>query len=856
VQPSRARQGVDSSGPGGAAAPPGVRRPVIGLLLNTLFDGYEEAIWRGVLRAAEELDVDVLGFLGGALGEALHQSFIYDLVHEGNVDGVVVISPAVGFHCGPAGIAALLERLGLPAVSISERVPGVPSVLLDNRTSMDRVVEHLVTVHGRRRIAFLRGPPSSTEGEVRFQAYRDTLARLEVPFDPALVVEGDHWPASGIHGVRTLLDERRASFDALASSNDLMAIAAMDELRRRGLRVPGDVAVTGFDDVVDASSTTPRLTTAHQPLHEMAREAIRRVLARIRGEPVGAEVELPAQLQLRQSCGCSSLEEEGEVGPVPGAEAASPEALAADLTAAFPEFGARLGVPGWAAELVAALAPPSGGDPGFLRTLERLLSRGLEVLPEPTPWTRVVRELMARARRGAGAEQAARLAALSEGAMALVGSMARSAELARRMRTDLEARVLHRMIEPFPLPDEVFIRNLFGALDVLGVRSFFICRYLGSDLREARLLVHHDLDGVAELDPSPAPFAAQQLIPGRFSPARRKAHVVLPIQAPDGPIGFALCGVGQMGSSGYEMIMHQISVVLSVNGLMAEVQDQHRQLLETARQAGMAEVAVGALHNIGNLLNSVNVSADEIRAAAAAATSSNLLRATALLTEHAGDLPGFFAQDARAPLLPTYLDKAVQAMWRELERIQAESQELQDRTALVRDSIRALQDHARVGADHPVRETVELPVLVRSALEIQQAQLARWGVQVRQELEALPPLVTQRSKLVHVLVNLVKNAVEAMRGTPEGQRVLLLRGVQQKDGRVRLEVTDSGEGIAPADLARIFSYGFTTKRDGYGFGLYTCAHHMKTLGGSIAVTSDGLGKGATFTLLLEAGGAG
>jgi len=147
-------------------------------------------------------------------------------------------------------------------------------------------------------------------------------------------------------------------------------------------------------------------------------------------------------------------------------------------------------------------------------------------------------------------------------------------------------------------------------------------------------------------------------------------------------------------------------------------------------------------------------------------------------------------------------------------------------------------------------------VLVRAVLEIQHAHLARWGVHVEQELDGLPPLVTQRSMLVHVLVNLVKNAVEAMRTTPEGRRFLRLRGVHQEDGRIRLEVKDSGEGIAPGDLDQIFSYGFSTKPDGHGFGLYTCARHMKQLGGSISVVSEGKGQGATFRLLLDPRGEG
>jgi DNA-binding LacI/PurR family transcriptional regulator len=835
------------------------RRLVIGLLLNTLFDGYEEVLWRGAIRAAEEFDVDLLGFLGGALGEPLGRSSLFGLVQPGTVDGVVVISPAVGFLCGPAGVRTLIDRLrSVPVVSISEQVPGVPSIMVDNRTGMSRVLEHLATVHHRKRIAFVRGPASSSEAEVRYQAFREGLARVGLPFDPELVVDGDHWPASGVRAVRTLLEERRVSLDALISSNDLMAIAALEELQRRGLDVPADVAVAGFDDIIDAVSTTPPLTTARQPLYEIAREAFRIVLALIRGEPVNAETELPVHLLVRQSCGCPGLRGGLLVPELTAADGVvSPESLAAGLEAEFPELGARLGVSSWAAELAAALPEPlgAGGSGVFLAVLERLLSRGLEFLPEPGPWFRVVHEVTLRARQGATAEQAYRLAALSESAQALVGSMTTRAEMARRMRTDVETRVLHRMIHPFPLPADVFIQNLLGTLDVLDVRSFFLSRYLGPDRREAGLLVHHDLDGVAALDATPAPFAPQRLIPGRFTGRHRTAHVVLPIQSPNGPIAFALCRIGSMTPSGYEVLMHQISAVLSVNGLMSELQDHHRQLLDTARQAGMAEVAVGAMHNVGNLLNSVNVSAEQIRATATTAAGSGLKRATELILEHADELPGFFARDPRASVLPTYLGKAVEALWKNLAQIQAESLDLQEKTGLIRESIRALQEHAHGTHSAGEREKLELPALVRSALDVERTHLVRWAVQVQEELDELPPLVTHRSKLLHVLVNLVKNAVEAMRGTPEGQRVLVLRGARQDDGRIRLELKDSGEGIAPDDLKRIFSYGFTTKHDGHGFGLYTCTRYAKQLGGSLSVSSEGKGQGATFTLLLDPAGA-
>ena len=824
------------------------RRPVIGLLVNSVFDGYEEAIWKSVVLAAEEFDADLLCYLGGALAFDTRSTALFDLVHPDNVDGLVVVAGSVGWFAGAAEVAAKLARLGnVPTVSLSEPLGDTPRLVVENGSAIARLVEHLAVHHGSRRIGFIGGPPKNSDAAERFDGYRDGLARAGIAYDPAFVVAGDFLRASARHALRVLLDERGLDLDAVMAANDMMALEAMDDLRRRGLRLP----VCGFDDVADSASARPPLTTARQPLHEMARESVRLVLAQLRGEAVPAISRFPAQIVVRQSCGCTWLDAT-QAASTEGELARSPGELAARLEACFPEFGPRIGQRAWAHELAAPLVGGAGDGPnGFLYALEQLLARCLDRLPEPAAWIRVLRALFAAAPRGPGGLDAAEIASLSMDAHALVASMATATQLARRVRSDEEARALRWLVQPFPVDEETFTRRLVDELQVLGVRSFFLSQYLTADQQEAALIAHFDLDDVTELEESPATFAPQRLVPGRFSGHRRCSHAVLPVSGPDGLIGFALCEIGALSPASFEILMHQLSNVFSVNGLMAEVHEKHKQLLEAARQAGMAEVAVGALHNVGNLLTSVGVSAEEIRAAAGEMGSAGLSKAAALLAEHAHDLPGFFSGDPRGKLLPTYLTRATTNLVQGIEQIQLEALELLEKTGLVRESIRALQDFARGGQEHLLQESIELPVVVKAALEIQRANLERHEIRVEQALDGVPPFVAQRSKLVHVLVNLVKNGIEAMRAAPEGARVLTLRAAQEA-GRIRVDVQDSGEGIAAENLGSIFRYGFTTKRDGHGFGLHTCANYMKQMGGSITVSSDGAGRGATFTLWIDA----
>jgi DNA-binding LacI/PurR family transcriptional regulator/signal transduction histidine kinase len=806
-------------------------RPTIGLLVNRLGDGFEEALWRNMTEAAAAAGADLFCFVSGVLSFDTPNSGLIDLLDPRTLDGLVVVAGSVGWLSGAPRVADPIRRLGpLPTVTLSEQVAGTTSLLVDNAAGITAALEHLARDHGCRRVAFVRGPASNADASARLDAFRAALAGVGLPWDPALVVGGDFERASGMAAVRELL-ARGVAFDALLASNDVMALGAMDELRRLGRAVPRDVAVVGFDDLADAASLG--LTTIRQPLPEMGREAVRLLLARVRGEAVSEVLRFPARPVIRSSCGC------GDVGarswrPAPSLAACeTPAALAAALERQFADLGARIGAPGWAQELArAALTETPEADHPFLRACAALLDRGLRRTSEPRDWFRLVRAALEPQRHRPG-DAGARAAALSETAHELVGTRAAAEELDRRTRTDEETRVLRRLIEPMPLPDETLKENLTASLPALGMRSFFLSRFSGPDRREAELLVHFDLDGAVALEDHPLRFPSWRLVPGRLGGGPR-SFVVLPVHSPVELLGYAVCEVGPMNPSGYELLMHEISTVLGVNLLMGELSEQHRQLVETARQAGMAEVAVGALHNIGNLLVSVGASAEQIQTAAAAAQRA---------------LP------ARPPGSPTAPDAAEVALAQAVESIRGQATALLQNTGLIRESIRALQDHARGGRDPLQRERFELADVVRAALEIQRPHLERHGVQVRQQLARVPPLVAPRSRLVHVIVNLLKNAAEAMRETPPGQRRITLRAGLREDGRVALEVRDTGPGILADQLPRIFSYGFTTKPDGHGFGLHTCAAYLKQMGGEIAVRSDGPDPGAAFTVVLPAGGA-
>jgi DNA-binding LacI/PurR family transcriptional regulator len=285
-------------------------RLTIGLLIGRLGDvGYAAEVWPGVADVAKERDINLICFVGGAL-RAVHEfdsqrNVAYDLASPENLDGLVAMSGSIGQFIGPEQLKLFYLRYQpLPMVSIAMALEGIPSILVDNKTGMRQAITHLIEVHKFNRIAFIRGPETNPEAEERYHTYVDVLTEHGIPLDPNLVASGNFLSRAGAEAVRVLLDDRKADFEAVASANDEMALGMVAELRERGLSVPGQISVVGFDDMEESKFSSPPLTTIRQPLYEQGRVATETLLSLLAGENVPEQVALPTSLVVRQSCGC------------------------------------------------------------------------------------------------------------------------------------------------------------------------------------------------------------------------------------------------------------------------------------------------------------------------------------------------------------------------------------------------------------------------------------------------------------------------------------------------------------------------------------------------------------------------
>jgi PAS domain S-box-containing protein len=278
-------------------------------------------------------------------------------------------------------------------------------------------------------------------------------------------------------------------------------------------------------------------------------------------------------------------------------------------------------------------------------------------------------------------------------------------------------------------------------------------------------------------------------------------------------------------------------------------EDLSRQLLSTSRRAGMAEVATGVLHNVGNVLNSVNVSANIAADKLRASKVRNLSRAVAMLNDHVADLADFVSNNEKGKQLPAYLVKLAEHLGKEQEEVLNELASLTKNVEHIKQVVAMQQSHARVAG---VTEMIAAQDLIEESLRLNLSSFERHHIRVTREYAELPPLMVDKHKAIQILVNLVSNVRHALDGNALSNRQVTLRTRPSEvdPQRVRLQVIDNGMGITPENLTNVFLHGFTTRNEGHGFGLHTAALAAKDLGGSLTVHSDGPGKGATFTLEL------
>ena len=279
----------------------------------------------------------------------------------------------------------------------------------------------------------------------------------------------------------------------------------------------------------------------------------------------------------------------------------------------------------------------------------------------------------------------------------------------------------------------------------------------------------------------------------------------------------------------------------------AKLKTAQEKLLETAREVGMAEVATGVLHNVGNVLNSVSVTAESIQKRVRSSKISYLSDVVSLFEEHANELGTFMTNEERGKKIPAFLANLSNELVDEQERCLESLEALTKHVQHVGDIIQLQQSHSKTKG---LIEPTSIAELVEDTLQINAETITRNSVEVKRDIANLPTLLLDRHKVLQILTNLISNAIHALSISKRDDKILKICVKEPKSGFLRIDVCDNGIGIPKENLTRIFEHGFTTKKTGHGFGLHSTALSANELNGSMKAHSDGPGKGATFTVEL------
>jgi DNA-binding LacI/PurR family transcriptional regulator/signal transduction histidine kinase len=791
---------------------------------------------------AEERDVNLICFVGGAL-RAPHEfdtqrNVAYDLASSKNVAGLVAMSGSLGQFIGPKQLKRFYERYHpLPIVNIAMALDGIPSVLVDNKTGMRDTVTHLIEAHGCSRIVFIRGPVTNPEAEERYHTYAEVLAEHNIPLDPDLVVYGNFLSPAGAEAIRLLLDERKANFDAVASANDEMALGAMAALQKRGMRVPDDLCVVGFDDLEEARFAAPPLTTARQPLYEQGRRATEMLLALLAGEDVPEQVILPTELVVRRSCGCLSqaMSRTATVPVTITTEtfetifSARRERILSEMVEAAGASAASLN-PGWAARLLGAFSAvlKDQSSIAFLSALDEVLRQVGAEGGDVMQWHKVLFVLRHHAFPSLVDDEALpRVENLWQQTQGLIGEVAQWAQAYRRIQAERRAfEFTIRISEPL-----MTAFDIAGLTDVvaqqlpqMGIRSCYLSLYEqpAGGKREtptewSRLILAYDEKGRVELEPGGRRFPSLQLVPEGILP-REKRHAIMlePLHFRDETqLGFILFEPLHTEAGALrEALSRQISTALKgalllqerkqteealkeyserleemVQERTKELQEAQEQLIRREKLAILGQLAATVSHEIRNPLATIRVSASAV--------------------------------DRKTRGKELGVEQALDRMQRNITRCD--------------NIISELLDYTRIPELHP-----EVVCFDDWLVRVLDEQHLPEGISLFRELASGVEISLDPERFRRVIINLINNAWEAMLELPETSDKTRVLRVESSvvAGRLKVMVSDTGSGIPAAVMPHIFEPLYSTKGFGVGLGLSVVEAIVKLHGGEVEIASE------------------
>ncbi len=584
---------------------PSFKRRTIAIFASQVGRAWGAEFIAGINDTAEALDVNVVHFVGGVLKRSRDAktdagSFgLYDLAQPAQFDGLILTAD-VAYGANADDLRSFRERFGnVPMVTQSVDLDGASMFIADNAEGMRAEVRHLIVVHGYKRIAFVRGIPGQIDAEQRFQAYKDELKANGLRFEETLVVEGDFTPESGRDAVRTLWDEREARVQAIVAANDRMAFGALEALQQRGIRVPEDVAVAGFDDLREAQATGVPLTTVRQSFYTAGKQAFEALLKRVNGGTIQKVTVTPTQLLVRWSCGCLpenvkqaavAPRDVAKTGKLENKREAALRALlnAAGVTerdAARGEFRDTFGRV-WDSFLMALNETSTSDD--FLKAINALVELMQKHALSASVWHNVISVMRRYALGGITSHTTMLLAEnLFQQARLLTGELSQRAQAYRRLALEQQENILQGF--SFSMAPAMSMGEVGAAVTehfpAMGIARWYVMFYSEAGRSSSLAQENYNLlfqyeDGKFEIPQKPTMLTTGQLTPNSHLPNdRRYTAVVMPLSLAGNRFGFMWAEMGMRDWEVYVRVRNLVSSAL-LRILLVQQKEQAQQQVE------------------------------------------------------------------------------------------------------------------------------------------------------------------------------------------------------------------------------------------------------------------------------------
>lgn len=834
------------------------RRLTIGFLDEDTNNENHNTMVNAIRKIAWKNDINVIRFGHMRMDlrpDAEYSSTLLDYINHFRLDGLIF----VGWTQKADDQAIALMANNMPVICLGEKRENIHSVFFAGEKYVKEIITHLVNDHGLRNIAFVE--PIKTD--YRSELYTKLMKKYGI-YDPELFISAYDLKDLSINQrgkrvVQILLDERKADVDAIISSYNDETYDIITELKMRNISVPYDIAVTSYEDSETIRDTLPSCTTVYFPWDELGTCACKMMCKLLKGRSVPMYVTVKGKVIYRQSCGCTFTSVGDQDIPNAGLYKKSFEELDdSELSEIAHEISKHTAVNRKSIDLLLKKFRLDFYNNSFgciSDIIEDRLVNDLCKNSEGYRFVFIFRSCLMPYFFPYREKNMSRIL-WAENAFYYMNTVLQNNIVSSWFKDEEYNRKIHYMLKEIGqmLITNFSLENLLDSVELnlpkLKIKSCAI--YMSEGIKNG--IISEGLNKVFEYTKGKRSALTdkqcdkEDLNDTLFSGDKPSFITSQLLYMGHKIMGIVLFEPTIMDVRLYSTLADHISSAINGTMLFDELELGYRRLMDQARKKGMADISTGVLHNIGNVLNSINVTIHTIKESMASCPVNDLLAANEMLKKHMDDLDDFMKNDPKGELLMQFYAALGDYFRSYYDRLRANIAKLNEKIYIINDIIFAQQKYTVI---KPGLEPLELSAVVEDVVKLYSANIEKYNIKVERDYRAKTKAMAYGTRLFDVIANLVKNAIESLETVSCDRRTIRIT-IENCGNNVLLSISDTGMGIEPSILESIFNYGYTTKEKGHGFGLHSCANYMSEMDGKIWAESPGVGMGATFKLQLMA----